>query len=83
METISRGQEQGASTQEMCETMLEVAHAASCQARSALFAPSVSEPALVVEAALRVDLLAQAGRIWSVSVVAGAVPQRSLWRNGA
>lgn len=63
--------------------MVDVAHVATKQASLLLFSPTLSEPALSVEDAMRVYLLAKAGRTKSASSIAHAAPcVGRVWRQG-
>lgn len=63
--------------------MAELAHRAARQARTLLFKPNLSQSALLVEAAMRVYVLAKVGKMQVAGEVAAAVPRIArVWRNG-
>lgn len=62
LERLGRGLEHCADMGDRYEAMTEVAQAAAKQACLVLFLPTLSEPALLAEAAMRVYVPAKAGR---------------------
>lgn len=63
--------------------IVELAHRAAKQARLLLFRPSLSQPALLAEAALRVYFLARSGRHLEASQTADSIPRLSrVWADG-
>lgn len=61
-----------------------VAQTAARSARAVLLTPTLSDPALFAECAMRVCILGKAGRVQEAGLIADAVPRvPRVWRGGA
>lgn len=81
---LSEGRSRTESLEEQHVAMVDVAHRAARHARAILIRPGLTQPALLVEAAMRVYMLARAGKLAAASQIADAVPHIGrVWKNGA
>lgn len=63
--------------------LMDVAQTAARTARAALFAPALSDPALLAESAMHVYVLSNAGNMKEAALIAGAVPRVArFWSGG-
>lgn len=69
---------------ERYECFVDVAHRAAEQARAMLFWPTLTQPALLAEASLRLYSLAKAGKMSEAGKLAAAIPRlERVWKDGA
>lgn len=80
---LSEGLCRGGGLSEQYEALVEVAHNSARAAQAVIFAPNLTEPALLAEAAMRVYILAKSGRDAQASPIAASVPRVArIWDEG-